>query len=95
MRRSDINQQEIFLRQAMQQYFTILERDEHNCAGVLGIGNVLNEYGKIREANEIYKLLTYSEPNSVIGFHARVNQAHIAMWEKNYDLAVNLYKAAL
>jgi tetratricopeptide (TPR) repeat protein len=29
------------------------------------------------------------------GFHARVNQAHVAMWDKNYDLAVNLYSAAL
>jgi hypothetical protein len=49
---------------AMNQYFSILERDEHNCAGALGIANVLNEYGKIREANEIYKVLTYNEPNS-------------------------------
>lgn len=78
----------------MTQYFSILERDEHNCAGSLGIANVLNEYGKIREANEIYKVLTYNEPNSLTGLQARVNQAHIAMWEKNYDLAVNLYTAA-
>jgi hypothetical protein len=51
----------------MHQYFTILERDEHNCAGAIGVANVLNEYGKIREANEIYKVLTYNEPNSLIG----------------------------
>ena len=64
LRRADSNRQEEFLRMAMHQYFSILERDEHNCAGALGIANVLNEYGKIREANEIYKVLTYNEPNS-------------------------------
>lgn len=64
LRRADSSRQEEFLRMAMNQYFSILERDEHNCAGALGIANVLNEYGKIREANEIYKVLTYNEPNS-------------------------------
>ena len=58
---------------AMEQYFSILERDEHNCAGALGIANVINEYGKTREANEIYKVLTYNEPNSSTGLQARVN----------------------
>lgn len=76
-------------------YFSILEYDDHNCAGALGIANILNEYDKTSEAKEIYKLLVNSEPNSVTGFHARVNQAHITMWEKNYDLAVNLYTSAL
>jgi len=79
----------------MTQYFSILEYDDHNCAGALGIANVLNEYDKTNEAKEIYKLLVNSEPYSVTGLHARLNQAHITMWEKNYDLAVNLYTAAL
>lgn len=78
----------------MNQYFNILERDDHNCAGALGVANVLNEYGKIREANEIYKVLTYNQPNSSTGLQARINQAHVAMWDKNYDLAVNLYTSA-
>jgi thioredoxin-like negative regulator of GroEL len=73
LRRADSNRQEEFLRQAMNQYFNILERDEHNCAGALGIANVLNEYGKVREANEIYKVLTYNEPNSQTGLQARIN----------------------
>ena len=73
LRRADSNRQEEFLRQAMNQYFNILERDEHNCAGALGVANVLNEYGKVREANEIYKVLTYNEPNSQTGLQARIN----------------------
>ena len=79
----------------MQMYFTILERDDQNCAASLGIANVLNEYDKRSEAVEIYKLLANSEPNSATGINARVNQGHIAMWDSNYDLAANLYKSAL
>ena len=79
----------------MNNYFTILELDDHNCGGTLGIANVLNEYGKTQEANEIYKLLALSEPNSTIGKHGIVNQGHIAVWNKNYDLAANLYQQAL
>lgn len=44
----------------MQLYFEILECDEANCFGVLGIGNILAEYGKTHEAKEIYKLLEQS-----------------------------------
>jgi len=94
-RRSDPANQESCLRSAMQTYFGILEIDEQNCAASLGIANVLNEYGKIMESNEIYKLLANSEPDSLIGHHSVVNQGHIAMWHSNFDLAVNLYKSAL
>ena len=83
------------MRQAMNSYFSILELDDHNCGGALGIANVLNEYDKVTHANEIYKLLANSEPNSLLGRHSTVNQGHIAMWAKNFDLAVNLYLAAL
>ena len=79
----------------MQGYFSILEIDEQNCAASLGIANILNEYGKIMESNEIYKLLANTEPNSLIGHHSVVNQGHIAMWNNNFELAVNLYKSAL
>lgn len=57
MRGMDINKQEEYLRRAMGLYFEILECDEANCFGVLGIGNILAEYGKVHEAKEIYKLL--------------------------------------
>ena len=79
----------------MKQYFTILETDENNCAGVLGIGNVLTEYGKTEEAKEIYKLLSTSEPDSVIGRHAMLNHAHLLMEERNSEYAINLYQTAL
>lgn len=56
---------------------------------------MLTEYDKTTEAKEIYKLLVNSEPTSHTGFHAMLNQAHLTMWERNYDLALNLYKSAL
>ena len=40
-------------------------------------------------------MLVNSEPTSLTGFHALINQAHLTMWERNYDLAFNLYKTAL
>lgn len=56
----------------------------------------MNEYDKQAESKEIYKLLVNSvDAGSQIGFHARLNQAHVTMWEKNFDLAVNLYSTAL
>lgn len=54
----DVYKQEDYLQKAMNAYFSLLEIDENNCAGVLGIGNVLSEYGKVTEAKEIFKLLT-------------------------------------
>jgi len=57
----------------MQGYFKILEIDDHNCSGSLGIANVLCEYGKISQANEVYKLLAISEPSSLVGRHGVVN----------------------
>lgn len=57
----------------MQGYFRILDIDDHNCSGSLGISNVLCEYGKIAQANEVYKLLALSEPNSLVGRHSLVN----------------------
>lgn len=58
---------------------------------------MLNEYDKTNEAKEIYKLLVNSDPSSMTGFNARVNQAHTAMWESkgSFDLAINLYTQAL
>jgi len=46
MVRHDLEKQERSLRTAMNNYFTILEIDDHNCGGTLGVANVLNEYGK-------------------------------------------------
>jgi hypothetical protein len=51
----------------MNQYFSVLEIDDMNCFGSLGIANVLCEYNKVHEAKEIYKLLSVSEPDSLAG----------------------------
>ena len=80
MCRPDVIKQEQYLSTAMHGYFKILEMDEHNCSGSLGIANVLCEYGKTAQANEVYQLLALSEPNSLVGRHAIVNQGHIAVW---------------
>jgi hypothetical protein len=45
----------------MGKYFSLLELDERNSYGSLGIANVLAEYGKVREAKEIFALLANSE----------------------------------
>lgn len=69
--------------------------DENNCLGVLGIGNILAEYGKNDEAKEIFKLLSTSVPDSLIGQHAMLNQAHLLMAEESYEFSVNLYQTCL
>ena len=89
--RGDVFKQEDHLRKAMQSYFGVLELDDANCFGSLGIANVLCEYNKIHEAKEIYKLLGQSEPDSLAGQHANLNLAHILMNEGNFEFAVNLY----
>ena len=76
----------------MTSYFRVLEIDDNNCFGSLGVANVLCEYNKVHEAKEIYKLLGQSEPDSLAGQHAMLNHAHLLMWEGNYEFAINLYQ---
>ena len=87
--------QEKALRDAMNQYFSVLEIDDANCFGSLGIANVLCEYNKVHEAKEIYKLLSVSEPDSLAGQHAMLNHAHLLMQEANFEFAVSLYQTCL
>jgi len=92
--RNNIDSQEIELRKAMQQYFSVLELDEMNTAGSLGIANVLSEYGKVTEAKEIFKVLETSETDDQILKNALLNHAHLLMSDENNEFAVNLYQAA-
>jgi len=78
----------------MQQYFSVLELEEMNTAGALGIGNVLAEYNKVAEAKEIFKVIENSETDPTIVKHALLNHAHLLMNEENNDYALNLYQAA-
>ena len=75
----------------MGKYFSLLELDENNSYGSLGIGNILSEYGRTLEAKEIFNLLANSEADQLVGLDALINNAHLWMAEKNYDLAINLY----
>ena len=75
----------------MQQYFSVLELDEINTAGSLGIGIVLSEYNKCNEAKEIFKVIENSETDPTIIKHAMLNHAHLLMTEDNNEFAVNLY----
>jgi len=95
MHRTELTFQEGQLQSAMGKYFSLLELDECNSYGSLGIANVLAEYGKVREAKEIFALLANSEADQLIGMNALINQAHLCMAEKSYDLAINLYKEFL
>ena len=61
----------------MIQYFKILDMDESNCMGVLGVANVLTEYNKVNEAREVYKLLQSCETDPLTILHAMTNNAHL------------------
>ena len=92
--RSNVEVQEQELRKSMQQYFSVLELDELNTAGSLGIGIVLSEYNKVIEAKEIFKVIENSETDPTIVKHALLNHAHLLMNQENNDYAINLYQAA-
>ena len=72
----------------------MLELDEMNTAGSLGIGIVLSEYNKVTEAKEIFKVIENSETDPTIVKHALLNHAHLLMSEENNEFAINLYQAA-
>jgi len=92
--RGNLNQQEGELRKAMTQYFAVLEIDEMNTAGSLGIANILSEYNKVIEAKEIYKVLQTSEADAEILKSAMLNHAHLLMSDDQNEFAINLYQAA-
>ena len=79
----------------------MLEIDEMNTAGSLGIANVLSEYNKVTESKEIYKVLQTSEADPEILKSAMLNHAHLLISdtdnsdiEQNQNYAINLYQAA-
>jgi RNA polymerase-associated protein CTR9 len=76
----------------MDKYITVLENDESNAFGSLGVANVLAEHGKIAEAMEVYKVLKETNPNIP---HPLLNLAHMNVAEGNYEAAINLYRKAL
>ena len=77
---------------AYHKYLDILAHDQNNCFACLGVANVLAFFNKNEDAKEIYKLVSQANPNI---YHAYMNQAHLSIGEKNYELAINLYQSIL
>jgi hypothetical protein len=44
-------------------YKGVLEMEDSNCFGSIGIGNILAENGKVVEAMEVYKAVMESNPH--------------------------------
>ena len=49
-------------------------------------------FNKVDDAKEIYKLVNHANPGI---YHAYMNQAHLSIGDKNYELAINLYNSIL
>lgn len=75
----------------MKQYFAVIEFDDMNTAGALGIANVLSEYTKVTEAKEIYKVLQTCDTDPEILKSAMLNHAHLLMSDEQNEFAINLY----
>ena len=58
----------------------------------IGIANVLAFFNKNEDALEIYKLLAQANPQMA---EPLINQAHLSVGDKKYDLAINLYEIVL
>jgi tetratricopeptide (TPR) repeat protein len=50
------------LKKSLSYYMKVLEQDDGNIYAALGTANVLGEYGKVDEAQEIYKVLRENAP---------------------------------
>lgn len=57
------NEQDRLLVKAYNKYLEILAHDQSNCFACLGVANVLAFFNKIEDAQEIYKLISQSNPN--------------------------------
>ena len=58
----------------------------------MGLANVLAFFNKTEDAQEIYKLVCQANPS----MHSPIlNQAHLCVGDKKYELAINLYDNVL
>ena len=69
-----------------------MAHDQTNCFAALGLGNILAYFNKTEDAQEIFKIISLSNPNI---FQPLMNQAHLAIGEKKFELSINLYKTIL
>lgn len=86
-------EQNKLLIKALNKFMDILAYDQSNAYACFGLANVLAFFNKTDDAIEIYKLLGQAS-NSAMYFPV-MNQAHLCVAKKKYDLAINLYENIL
>lgn len=62
------------LKKALDLYMKVLEIENNNVFATLGIGNILGEFGKVNEAQEIFKIVREHHPNTP---YPMINSAHL------------------
>ena len=77
---------------AYNKYLEILAHDQSNCYACVGLGNILAYFNKSEDAMEIFKLIGNANQNLS---QPLLNQAHLSVGFKNYELSINLYKKVL
>lgn len=85
-------EQDRMLVKAYNKYLEILYHDQTNCYACIGLANILAFFNKTEDALEIYKLMSHSNPNL---YQPLINQAHLSIGLKNYELSINLYQKVL
>lgn len=84
--------QDKLLIKAYGKYLEILSHDQQNQFACLGIANVLAYFNKVDDAVEIYKLISQTNPSV---HQAIMNQAHLSVGCRMFELAINLYQIVL
>ena len=86
------DQQDRALVKAYNKYLDILAFDQSNCFACIGLANILAFFDKTEDAQEIFKLMAQSNPNL---YQPLMNQAHLSIGERKYEVAINLYQMIL
>lgn len=81
-------EQDKLLVKAYNKYLEILSHDHTNCYASVGLANILAFFNKTEDAQEIYRVVCHANPNY---YQPMMNQAHLAIGEKRFDLSINLY----
>lgn len=85
-------EQDKLLVKAYNKYLDILAHDQGNTYACMGLANVLAFFNKTEDAQEIYKLVCQANPSM---YSPILNQAHLCVGDKKYELAINLYDIVL
>lgn len=91
-KQTDQDSQDRLLVRAYNKYLDILATDQTNCFACIGLANILAYFNKTEDAQEIFKLMAQSNPSL---YQPLMNQAHLSIGEKNFEIAINLYQNIL